>query len=82
MRITGTGTEADPVKSLEWNLKAAEAGDASGMLNAGIDYELGTGTEENPEEETGSADNSTDAENEVPSSGEENCPSGPDENDA
>ncbi len=38
--------------------------------------------EENPEEETGSADNSTDAENEVPSSGEENGPSGPDENDA
>ena len=39
-------------------------------------------TEENPEEETGSADNSTDAENEIPSSGEENGPSGPDENDA
>ena len=38
--------------------------------------------EESPEEETGSADNSTDAENEVPSSGEEIGPSGPDENDA
>ena len=39
----GIGTEEDLLKAFEWNLKAAELGNESGMFNVGKKYELGIG---------------------------------------
>ena len=47
---SGEGTEQDLEESFKWNMKAAQGGEPSGMLNVAISYEDGLGVAADPSE--------------------------------